>query len=269
MNIKFVSVIYFSPTGTTEKIILTIAEGIGIIYGKIDVTLFKARHSYKQSFGEDDLVIVGMPVYAGRLPWDMDDLFAGMNGNSTPAVAVVAYGNRDYNDALLELKMRLEARGFIVMSAAAFIGEHTLSPKIATGRPDANDLDVALEFGNKTARLLAGNTSGRLTVKGNYPFAWKGTDPKVTPEFPPRPRLVTNDSCTQCKLCSQNCPWEAIHHDDSRIRDYSKCTFCYRCIKYCPSHAIQVTNDKFLAYLPQFEQMLSARREPEMFFSGE
>ena len=42
--------------------------------------------------------------------------------------------------------------------------------------------------------------------------------------------------------------------------------FCYRCLKDCPSQAIQVTNDKFLAYLPQFEKMLSQRREPELFF---
>jgi len=267
MNIKSVSAIYFSPTGTTKKTVLTIAEGTGMPFKDIDLTLPESRRSIKQSFGEDDLVIVGMPVYAGRLPKHLDDFFAGLNGNSTPAAAVVLYGNRDYNDALIELKMRLEEKGFNVRSAAAFIGEHTVSAKIAAGRPDADDLSIALEFGRKSVRSIFENVSGKLEVKGSYPFTWQGYDPKSPPDFPPHPRIVTNDNCIQCKLCSQNCPWGAIDPDESKIRDYSKCPWCYRCLKNCPSRAIQAAGEKFLARLPQFEQMCSQRRDPELFFA--
>ncbi len=266
MNIHRVSAIYFSPTGTTEKTVLTIAEGVGILFRKIDLTLPETRHSFRESFGENDLVIAGLPVYAGRLPMDLDDFFSGLKGNATPAIAVVVYGNRDYNDALIELKMRLEERGFLVRGAAAFIGEHTVSHKIATGRPDINDLNIALDFGKEAARLIMENASGELKLKGNYPFTWKGMDPQIVPDFPPRPVLVTNENCKQCKLCAQNCPWAAIDFNDSRIRDYSRCFFCHRCYKNCPSKAIQVTNEKFLVYLPQFEQALSPRRDPELFF---
>jgi ferredoxin len=269
MNIHQVSAIYFSPTGTTQKTVLTITEGMGVLFRKIDLTLPGTRRSFKESFGENEVAIVGLPVYAGRLPLDLDDFFAGLRGHATPAVAVVVYGNRDYSDALIELKMKLEERGFLVRAAAAFIGEHTVSPKIATGRPDANDLSIAMDFGRKAARLVTENAPGELKVKGNYPFTWKGMDPKVQPEFPPRPRLVTNDDCIQCKLCAQNCPWAAIDFEDTKIRDYGRCFFCHRCYKNCPSQAIQVTNDKFLAYLPQFEQILAPRREPELFFPGE
>jgi ferredoxin len=265
MEIKNVSAVYFSPTGTTQKIVTAIAQGVGVPFQDIDLTLPKPRRSFRQSFGPGDLVIAGLPVYAGRLPFGIDDFFAGLTGNATPAVAVVVYGNRDYNDALIELKMRLEEKGFIVRSAGAFVAEHTVSKKIATGRPDAADLEIAMDFGRKTAASIAANVSGKLEVKGNFPFTWKGMDPKVVPEFPPRPRLVTNEICTQCKLCPENCPWEAIDPDDCRIRDYSRCTFCHRCLKICPVQAIEVANEKFLAYLPQFEQMLSPRREPELF----
>jgi ferredoxin/flavodoxin len=265
MKIKSVSAIYFSPTGSTQRIVGAIAQGTGVPFRDIDLTLPESRRSFSQSFGAGDLVIAGLPVYAGRLPFGIDDFFAGLAGNSSPAVAVVVYGNRDYNDALIELRMKLDERGFLVRSAAAFIGEHTVSRKIATGRPDAGDLAIALDFGRKAAACIDANVSGKLEIRGNFPFTWKGMDPKVVPEFPPRPRLVTNENCTQCKLCSKNCPWEAIDSNDSRIRDYSKCTFCYRCLKNCPVQAIQVANDKFLAYLPEFEQRLSPRREPELF----
>ncbi len=266
MNINRVVAVCFSPTGTTQKIILKIAEGTGIPFKQTDLTLPEFRRSFGESFGKEDLVIVGLPVYAGRLPRDLDDFFAGLNGNSTPAAAVVVYGNRDYNDALIELRMLLEERGFIVRSAAAFIAEHTVSSKIATGRPDANDLDIALDFGRRTAECIVRNISGNLALKGNYPFTWKGFDPNMPPDFPPRPRIATNDHCTQCKLCALNCPWAAIDPDDSKNRDYTKCMICQRCLKNCPSHAIYVTGEKWLSYLPQFEELLSKRREPELFF---
>jgi ferredoxin len=264
MDIKSVSAVYFSPTGTTQKTVLTIAEGTGIPFRKIDLTLPEPRRSFKQTFGEDDLVIAGLPVYVGRLPMYLDDFFAGLNGNSTPAVAVVVYGNREYNDALIELKMRLEERGFIVRSAAAFVAENTGSTKIGTGRPDANDLAIALDFGKKSAECICGNVSGRLEVKGNYPFTWEGYDPKIHTDRV-LPRLVTNENCTQCMLCAQNCPWAAIAPDDSKNRNYSKCMLCYRCLKNCPSQAIQVTGEKWLSFLPQFEAMCSKRCEPELF----
>jgi ferredoxin len=266
MEIRNVCAVHFSPTGTTRKAVLAIAEGTGIPFKEVDLSLPEVRRNFRKSFAQDDLVIAGLPVYAGRLPLYLDDFFSGLTGKSSPAIAIVLYGNRDYNDALIELKMRIEERGFEVRSAAAFIGEHTLSPKIATGRPDANDLALARSFGRRSAMSINEGRSGTLEIKGNYPFTWKGFDPGNPGDFPPRPRLVTNEACTQCKLCSGNCPWAAISADDSKIRDYSKCMFCYRCLKNCPSQAIEVTNEKFLAFLPQFEQMLSKRCEPELFF---
>ena len=265
MNIKSVSAVYFSPTGTTEKTILAIAEGTGFPFKGVDLTLPESRRTFRGKFDKDDLVIAGLPVYGGRLPMYLDDFFTGFNGNSTQAIAVVLYGNREYNDALVELKMKLEAHGFEVRSAAAFIGEHTVSPRIATGRPDAKDLAIAAMFGKKSVESIFENVSGKLEVKGSYPFTWSGFDPKVPPEHP-IPRLVTNDNCIQCMLCAQDCPWEAIDLDDSQKRDYSKCMFCYRCLKNCPSQAIEATGDQFLAFLPKFESMLSRRCEPELFY---
>jgi ferredoxin len=265
MNIKSISALYFSPTNTTKKTVLAIAKGTGIPFKEVDLTLPEPRRSFRQRYDKDDVIIVGLPVYAGRLPMYLDDFFTGLRGNSTPAIAVVLYGNREYNDALIELKLKLEDRGFIVRSAAAFIGEHTVSPQIATGRPDANDLAMATTFGKQSMDLISGNVSGKMEVKGSYPFTWSGFNPKVPPAHP-IPRLVTNDNCTQCMLCAKNCPWAAIDAENSKNRDYSMCMFCYRCLKNCPSQAIEATGAEFLSFLPQFETMLSKRCEPELFY---
>ena len=146
MDIKKVYAVYFSPTGTTEKTAIAIVEGTGIHYEKVDLTTRQARKVFKHTFKKNELRIVGLPVYGGRLPKKLDDFFSGLHGNSSPAIALVLYGNREYEDALIELKLILEKRGFNVIAGAAFIGEHTFSKNIATGRPDAGDLAIANGF---------------------------------------------------------------------------------------------------------------------------
>ena len=268
MKLKKVYAVFFSPTGTTEKAVTAVAEGTGLPFEKIDLTSLKTRHAFKHSFTKSDLVVVGLPVYGGRLPYNLENFFTGLNGKDTPAVALVMYGNREYNDALIELKLRLEERGFHVAAGAAFIGEHTFSKNIATGRPDENDLAVAADFGQKAAGFIAGDKQGVLTVKGKYPFEWKGFDPAETrpePGRPPHPSVSTNERCTQCGLCVSECPWGAIG-PEKYATDSTKCLRCFRCIKYCPVSAREVTDKKFLEFLPEFERRLNAvRKEPELF----
>ena len=97
-----------------------------------------------------DLAIIGSPVYAGRLPGTMTSRFELIKGYATPAVIVVVYGNRAYEDALLELNDLVSGAGFTPIAAAAFIGEHSYATKefpIAVGRLDEEDLKKARAFG--------------------------------------------------------------------------------------------------------------------------
>jgi ferredoxin len=266
MEIKKAYAVYFSPTGTTQKAVTALAEGSGLPFEKIDLTLPKTRQAFNHSFDKDEMVVVGLPVYGGRLPKDLEDFFSCLKANHTSAVALVMYGNREYEDALIELKLRLEERGFVVKAGAAFIGEHTFSQNIATGRPDKNDLATAASFGQKAAELISRNTAGILTLKGQFPFVAKGFDPSN-----PRPYghffdIVTTELCTHCGLCAENCPWGAIDADNPGMINSTKCLRCLRCLKNCPNSAKRITDEKFLAFLPKFEMMLNARRrEPELF----
>ena len=176
----------------------------------------------------------------------------------------MTYGNREYDDALIELKMRLEERGFIVRAGAAFIGEHTFSSKIAAGRPNTNDLTVITKLGKKALSSILSNLPSTLVLKGNYPFVAKGYDPSNP--GPTHPGIVTTESCTLCGLCVEDCPWGAINKDDCKTIDYAECSRCFRCRIICPVGAKQVTDETFITFLPQFEARLNAhRREPELF----
>lgn len=267
MTITKAYAVYFSPTGTTGKAVTALAEGTGLPFEKIDLTLLTTRQTFNRSFATNELVIVGLPVYGGRLPKNLDNFFSGLKGNNTPAVALVMYGNREYEDALIELKMQLEGHGFSVIAGAAFIGEHTFSQNIATGRPNAGDLDTAREYGKKIIEGIDLEASRTLTVKGNYPFVAKGFDPAL-PSGPLTTygRIGTTQDCTRCGLCAENCPWGAISFDDTVATDYTKCMRCFRCISICPVAARRIIDDKWAEILPLFEQRLNAvRKEPELF----
>lgn len=250
-----INAIYFSPTQTTEKVVKAIAQGLGSQYDTYDLTRSAARiQSYV--FGSEDIIVIGVPVYSGRIPELMTDCLKRMRGNNTPAVYVAVYGNRDYDDALLELKDILEANGFIGVAAGAFIGEHSITDKVAFGRPDATDLITAQCFGKDIkAKLDAFNPSIKISVKGHYPY--KERKPK--PENPP----TTTESCICCGECSRHCPVDAIFN--YKEVDGEKCIFCCSCIKLCPAGA-KIINEKLE---PTAKWLIdncgSLRREPELF----
>ena len=153
MNRK-INTLYFSATGTTEKIVTGIAAKIAAHYGSeitinnIDFTLPAAREN-AISFDEDTLVIAGVPVYAGRVPNVLLKFLNKISGNGATAVAVVLYGNRDYDDALIEFRDILKADGFNVVAGGAFIGEHSFSTTLGGNRPDKQDMKAATDFADK------------------------------------------------------------------------------------------------------------------------
>jgi hypothetical protein len=125
MDINAAKLIYFSPTQTTRKIIEGISQGLQFAnLEHVNLTL-PAAETQKFPVFSDDLALIGSPVYSGRLPAVAISRFRKLKGNGAPAVIVVVYGNRAYEDALLELRdVALEA-GFKPIAAGAFIGEHS------------------------------------------------------------------------------------------------------------------------------------------------
>jgi ferredoxin len=175
------------------------------------------------------------------------------------------YGHREYNDALLELKNRLEERGFNVIAGAAFIGEHTFSKNIAPGRPDAKDLAQALEFGRRLRS--AANAPGTLKLKGDFPYKWQGYDPEHPGMHAFIPTVITGDSCILCGTCVEECPWGAIRMNGKIMTDNNRCLRCFRCFNVCPAGAKKALGEEFYKSLPDFEKRLNAvLKQPEIFF---
>ncbi len=114
---------YFSPTGTTRRIAASVGKALFETFlcrtQVVDLTPPAARLRGR-TFAEEDVVVFGAPVYGGRVPPLLLPALRLWNGGGAKAVVLSVYGNRDFDDALLETKDLFEERGFTVCAAAAF-----------------------------------------------------------------------------------------------------------------------------------------------------
>ena len=94
-----VTKIFFSPSGTTKKVIEEIANNFSQEKETYDLLNFNSD----KELTSEDIAIVGMPIFAGRIPKSGRERLSKIKGNNTPAIAVVNYGNAHVSDALLEL----------------------------------------------------------------------------------------------------------------------------------------------------------------------
>lgn len=248
-----VTKIFFSPSGTTREVVGRIAgnfEGSGDEYDLLNFNSAK-------EFGEDDLVIVGLPVFAGRLPKTASERLAKIRGNGTPAIAVTNYGNANIGDALLELRDILAENGFSIIAAGATISHHSIFSGVATGRPDSSDIAKIDEFSRKCREKLKSGDMSRVEIPGE----------KQGIELKQLPFIITSDDtlCSFCYDCVNVCPENAIPDDDPIDTDLDLCSRCTACISICPEDARSFTGEAFEAKKPLFEKANSERKEPEFY----
>lgn len=258
MKINKVYAVFFSPTNGTERYVKKIAEGISVEYEIINLTIPEVRNK-EYSFKNDDVVILGSPVYGGRIPQIEGGIFNKLKGNNTPAIFNVSFGNRDFDDALLEEKNICEKNGFVGIGAGAWVSKHTFSDKIGADRPNDFDNSLLDEFVSHIKNTLEKEEwkDKKLTVSGKYPYK-----KYVSMPFTPKP----TDICTKCNLCASKCPTGAIDKSNPNIIDKKKCISCFACIKNCPINARKVNNILYKATSPMLEKMLKKEQSSRVFY---
>ena len=273
MNIMRVYQIYFSATGTTEKIVKTIAgkiaEEAGAEVFTYDFTLPAARGGFPE-LGPADIAVIGLPTYAGRLPNLMLPYLQSIRGGGALAVPVVTFGNRAFDNSLIELRNILEEREFHTIAGGAFSCEHSFSYELGKGRPDADDLAEAAELGRaiaaKAESIDSDNLPQAVYVDGNpeagyyQPRDRKGTFIDIRKVKP-----MTNDKCINCGLCARTCPMGAIDPADVSSVP-GKCIKCCSCYKKCPTGAKYFEDAGYLYHKEELEAMYGIRRADNKVF---
>ena len=237
--------IYFSPTGTTEKVVKYAGERLGCT-ANIDLS----RADWPDySMGAEELCIVGVPSFGGRVPPIAAERLKKIKGVGTPTLLMVTYGGRAYEDTLRELKDILTAQGFCCVGAAAMVAEHSIAHRIEAGRPNAADEKELERFLREIQDHLREKCTP-VEVPGKNPYK----EYKVLPMD-----IRTTESCQKCGRCAENCPVGAIPGDDPRQTDAKKCISCMRCVALCPAKARSAHPEK----VHMIEEKLKAIALPE------
>ena len=244
---------YFSPTGGTKKAGEILAEAMAE-----KVTLFDlgSREAFKES-AKGDVAVVAVPVFGGRVPAVVSEKLKALKENGKKAVTLAVYGNRAYEDALLELNDVMKEAGYEIAASAALVAQHSMAPEVGAGRPDEKDAEEIRAFAGKILAKLEKGDAEEIKVPGNHPYKPMSSMP-VTPMSLP--------SCNTCGKCAAVCPTEAIQIENGEVTtEAEKCCLCMACVHACPEGA---------RILPpplkeKMEQMLGAlkgvRRENETF----
>ena len=247
--------IYFSPTEHTREVVQRLAVLLAEDAHLHDLTSYE-RGSLVRSFAPEDVIVVGVPVYGGRIPALAAERLQQTKGNQTPAIAVVTYGNRDYEDALLELKTILEQNGFVVIGAAAVIAEHSIVHSIGHDRPDEADWSQIEQFAAQMQQKLEQNQLHSVAVKGNKPYrSYDG--------IPLKPKA--SHACVSCGFCARECPAGAIPESNPRKTDHKKCISCMRCIAVCPRKARRNNKMMLTAAAMKLKKDCEKRKKNQLF----
>jgi len=266
--------VYFSPTGSTKTVALSLAYWLGKALGlpvkEVDFTSPEARKKI-YPFGEQDFVVFASPVYAGRLPNKIAPDYARcFLGAQTVAVPVVVFGNRSPDGAWMEFRQILEENGFLIAGGAAVASRHAFTDRVGTGRPNADDESEVCAFAEYLADqcrdpegMLVLNPAPEEELPPYYtPLKEDGTPANFLKAVP----VTDREKCDHCGLCREACPMGSINED---MDTKGICIKCQACVRKCPKKAKYFTDEDFLSHVRYLEKYCTKRAENDFIYAGD
>ena len=259
MDFQRVNLVYFSPTGGSKKIMRYVSSVFNINSMTVDISNPSLDFS-KFVASEDEISIFAVPSFGGRVPETFVERIKKTHGNNSKAILISTYGNRDFDDTLLELKNVVKDVGFLPIAAIAAVSKHSIMTDIASTRPDELDKKEIISFAEKIKKHLENiDDNFDLDVPGNFPYK------KYNP-VPLKPKA--DNKCILCGACATDCPVGAIPYDTPNITNNELCITCMRCVEICPVGARSIGEENLKMITEKFGPLCEGRKENKLFIEN-
>lgn len=247
--------IVFSPTGGTKKVSNILVNALSDDITTVDLIDSHITQE-KYSLTEDDLAVISVPSFGGRVPSVAIERLSMIQGNDAKTILVCVYGNRAFEDTLVELEDAVDKAGFQVVAAISAIAEHSIARQFATGRPDKDDEEELLNYVKVIKEKLQKKQYTKPEIPGNRPYKdskGAGMIPKPTKQ------------CVSCGVCAKECPVQAIDLNDPTKVNEKVCISCMRCVSVCPHSARKINKMMQTAAGLMLKKVCSERKENELY----
>ncbi len=247
---------YFSPTGGTKNILDIFLSKWNC--DKILTDLSDNNANLEDViFKKDDVCVVAVPSFSGRVPQFIIPKISKLNGAGAKAVLITAFGNRAFDDTLLELFNTMTKADFICFAAMAAVTRHSVMPKYGNGRPDSDDISQIKEFSEKCRNEFVQRVN-TVALPGNFPY-------RKYQSIPIKPKA--DKSCNKCGLCAKRCPVKAIDPQRLNKTDKNKCISCLQCVAKCPRQARHINKFVLKAAEIKMKKLCGDRKENAFFIA--
>ena len=240
--------VHFSGTNITKKIVNRIKTNMEKIFKEEifsykSFNILKKKIEYTVEFKKEDIVIVGVPVYYGRVPEIIISSLKNLKGNDANAIIVTTYGNREVDDALLELNNILREQGLNIVGGIAVVGKHSIFSRLAEGRPNEEDFQIVDEFSLNSAIKIKDKIYNDFYIPGNENYRLMGE-----PHFFPK----GDEKCDSCGICWNICPSKAIDSKTPTETNTEICIACGACIYNCPQNSRKYIGEDYYSMEEEF-----------------
>ncbi|NBK21036.1 MAG: hypothetical protein EOM68_03310 [Spirochaetia bacterium] len=242
------TLLVFSPTGHSKACALAVAKATKQAFVELDVTHFTQR--LKPLAFSDTTLIVAYPVYGGRVPVLFAEYLRGqVSCTNCKALAIATFGNRAFEDALVEMEDLLLEKGVSLIGAASIVCEHSYTDKVGAKRPDFEDFQVL----DRLAVYLNGETK-TVHPPGNRPY--KRAMPVADPPYMPQPKDKAHPISSQCYAV---CPTSCLAKGDADL-----CIHCCACIQVS-NNTLVMENPWFGEFTKHLEATCQKRVNSELY----
>jgi ferredoxin/flavodoxin len=249
-------IVFSSPAGSTRHVAAVIEKELIRMAADVQSLDLKDQSKWSKfqnlimSAAKNACLFIGSPVYRGLAVPPVMSFIEGLGQVKQHYVVPLAtWGGASSGIALWQMGKALKDKGFAIAGAAKVFGFHSImfaeSDPLGQGRPNSEDDEVIRQMVARIYKDLCDNCISPLLLdnldyqpeavasknKGSLAQPWKIT-----------PKIVHEAKCTQCGICREECPVEAIS-----LTPYpqfgSSCIDCLNCVRLCPEKAVEPTED--------------------------